>query len=146
MVNVEKETEVTYDDLVKLFEMQKQLAALKAAEAMLRTRVFKHYFPVPVEGSRDNKVPLNDGTGAILQADYRINRTVDESELEKLKVAIKEEGSNLPKLPFSKLIKWKPELAKAEYNKLSDEDKLVFDRCLVVKPGMPEVKIVIPAR
>lgn len=146
MVEVQKETEVTYADLVKLFKMQEELAALKAAEAMLRRRVFDHYFPNPTEGSKDNKVPLNDGTGAIVQADHKINRTVDEGELEKLKLAIKEEGSNLPKLPFNKLIKWKPELSKSEYNKLSDDDKQVFDRCLVVKPGMPEVKIVIPKR
>lgn len=146
MVNVQNETEVTYADLVKLFEMQEQLASLKAAEAMLRKRVFAHYFPNPTEGSRDNKVPLNDGTGAIVQGEYVINRKVDEGELEKLKLAIKEEGSNLPKLPFNKLIKWKPEVVISEYRKLSDDERQVFDRCLVVTPGMPGVKIVIPKR
>ncbi len=146
MVNVEAETEVTYADLVKLFEMQNQLATLKSAEAMLRKRVFAHYFPNPTEGSAKNKVPLNDGTGAILQADHKINRKVDESELEKLKEAIKADGSNLPKLAFTKLIKWKPEVAMGEYRKLSEDDQKVFDRCLVVTPGMPEVKIVIPKR
>lgn len=146
MVDVQKETEVSYDDLVKLFEMQQQLATLKAAEAMLRKRVFAHYFPAPTEGSADNKVPLNDGTGAIIQGTHVLNRKVDEGELEKLKEAINADGSNLPKLKFSKLIKWKPEVAIGEYRKLSDEDRLVFDRCLVVTPGMPSVEIKIPAR
>lgn len=146
MANVEAETEITYADLVKLFQMREQLATLKSAEAMLRKRVFAHYFPNPTEGSAENKVPLNDGTGAILQADHKLNRKVDEGELEKLKLAINAEGSNLPKLKFSKLIKWKPEVAIGEYRKLSDEDRLVFDRCLVVTPGMPEVKITIPKR
>ncbi len=146
MVELQKETEVTYEDLVKLFKMQEELAAMKGAEAMLRKRVFAHYFPNPTEGSKDNKVPLNDGTGAVLQADHKVNRKVDESELEKLKEAIKTEGSNLPKLPFTKLIKWKPEVSITEYRKLSEEDQQVFDRCLVVTPGMPEVKIVIPKR
>lgn len=146
MADIAQETTVTYDDVVKLFKMQEELTKLKTAEALLRKRVFNHYFPAPTEGSKDNKVPLNDGTGAIIQADHRLNRKVDEGELEKLKEAIKAEGSNLPKLSFSKLIKWKPEVAISEYRKLSDEDRLVFDRCLVVTPGMPEVKIVIPKR
>lgn len=146
MVDLTQETEVTYADLVKLVKMQDQLAKLKGAEAMLRKRVFAHYFPEPTEGSKDNKVPLNDGTGAIVQGEYVLNRKVDEAELEKLKEAIKEEGSNLPKLQFSKLIKWKPEVATTAYRALSKDEREVFDRCLVVTPGMPGVKVVIPKR
>lgn len=146
MVNIETETKVTYADLVRLVEMQTQLAALKGAEAMLRKRVFAHYFPNPTEGSKDNKVPLNDGTGAIVQGEHVINRKVDEGELEKLKEAMFADGSNLPQLDFTKLIKWTPEVVMAEYRKLSKDDRDVFDRCLVVKDGMPGVKVVIPKR
>lgn len=146
MVDVQNETEITYADLVKLVEMQNQLAALKGAEAMLRRRVFAHYFPNPTEGSKDNKVPLNDGTGAIVQGEHILNRKVDEGELEKLKEAMFAEGSNLPQLDFSKLIKWKPEVSMTEYRKLTDEERQAFDRCLVVTPGMPGVKVVIPKR
>jgi hypothetical protein len=146
MVDVTQETEVTYEDLVKLVKMQSQLAKLKGAEAMLRKRVFKHYFPAPTEGSKDNKVPLNDGTGAIVQGEHTVNRKVDEGELEQLKEAIFAEGSNLPQLDFPNLIKWKPEVAIPEYRKLSVSDRYVFDRCLVVTDGMPGLKVVIPKR
>jgi hypothetical protein len=146
MVDVTQETEVTYADLVRLVEMQTQLANLKGAEAMLRKRVFAHYFPNPTEGSKDNKVPLNDGTGAIVQGEYVLNRKVDEGELEKLKEAMFAEGSNLPQLDFTKLIKWTPEVATRAYRELSKDEQAVFERCLVVTPGMPGVKVVIPKR
>jgi hypothetical protein len=136
----------TIADVARLYTMQEELTALKAAEAMLRSRIAAHFFPTPVEGSKENKYPLNDGTGAVLQMDHKINRTVLEAELDALKAAIKEEGSNLPKLPFNKLVKYKPELVKAEYNKLTAEEREVFDRALNIKPGMPELKVVIPKR
>jgi hypothetical protein len=136
----------TVADVAKLYTMQQELAALKSAEAMLRKRIFDHFFPTPTEGSAGNKYPLNDGTGAVLQADHKINRTVLEAELDALKDAVKAEGSNLPKLPFNKLVKYKPELVKAEYNKLTAEEREVFDRALNIKPGMPELSVVIPKR
>lgn len=136
----------TLQDLATLYRMQADLAALKSAEAMLRTRLAKHFFPTPTEGSAENKHPLNDGTGAILQMDHTINRKVLEPELDALKSALKEEGSNLPRLPLAKLVKWKPELNKTEYNKLTAEERQVFDRALEIKPGMPQLKVVIPKR
>ena len=139
-------TAVTIDDLKRWYELCAELDRIKAAEAMLRSRIFKQFFPNPTEGSKDNKYPLNDGTGAILQADHKINRTVLEPELDALKSAIKEEGSNLPKLPFNKLIKYKPELVKAEYNKLTEEERKVMDQALLIKPGTPQMEIKSPKR
>jgi hypothetical protein len=138
--------DITPADVARWYVMQEELTKLKAAEVMLRTRIFKHYFPTPTEGSAGNKYELNDGTGAIVQGDHTINRKVVETEMEALKEAIKAEGSNLPKLPFAKLVRWKPELAKAEYNKLTAEEKAVFDRCLEIKPGTPALEVKIPKR
>lgn len=146
MVDLSEEQAVTPEDLKTWYKLRDELTRVRSAEAMLRSRIFKHYFPEPVEGSAQNKVPLNDGTGAIVQGDYVINRTVDQAQLEALREAMFAEGSNLPQLPLDKLIKWKPELAKAEYNKLSTEEKQILDRCLVVKPGMPGLEIKIPKR
>ncbi len=144
MVDIAAEVAVTAADLVTWFKLKAKLAKVKGEEAMLRSRIFKHYFPAPTEGSRDNKVPLNDGTGAILQADYVINRTVDEQQLEALREAMFAEGSNLPKLDLTKLVKWKPELVKTEYNKLNEEERHCFDQCLIIKPGSPQMDIKIP--
>jgi hypothetical protein len=136
----------TVDDIAKLYVMQEELAKLKAAEAMLRRRIADHFFPNPTEGSAENKYPLNDGTGAILQMDHKINRTVLPAELDAYKEASKDPNANLPKLPINKLVRYKPELVKSEYNKLTEEERKACDTFLDVKPGMPELKVIIPKR
>lgn len=146
MTDLTEVTAVTAQDLTTWYQLQQELARVKAAEAMLRGRIAKHFFPAPTEGSRDNKHPLNDGTGAILQMDHVVNRGVLEPELEAYKAACKEEGSNLPKLPLNKLIKWKPELSKSEYNKLTAEERKVCDTFLNIKDGSPQLEIKIPKR
>lgn len=146
MTDIAQLTTVTADDLKTWYAMNDQLSQLKTAESLLRKRIFAHFFPVPVEGSAENKHPLNDGTGAILQATHVIRRDVLEPELDALKSAVREEGSNLPKLPFNKLVKYKPELVKAEYNKLTAEERAVFDRVLKIQPGSPQLEIKIPKR
>lgn len=144
MVDISEQVAVTAEDLATWFKKKAQLAKLKGEEAMLRSRIFKFYFPNPTEGAKDNKVPLNDGTGAILQADHVINRTVDEQQLEALREAMFAEGSNLPKLDLTKLIKWKPELSITEYRKLTPEERHVMDQALIIKPGSPQMEIKIP--
>lgn len=144
MSNLEQATEVTNEELAKWFEMKEELNKLKSAEAMLRSRIAKHFFPAPDEGTNTHKI--EDGTGAALKMVHSINRKVDEGELEALKEAMFEKGSNLPQLDITKLIVWKPEVSIKEYRKLSDEDRNVFDRALVISPGMPQLSIVIPKR
>jgi len=146
MADLAPVTEPTTADIAEWYKIQDQLAKLKATESMLRSRLAKHFFPNPTEGSKENKHPLNDGTGAILQMDHKVNRKVLSPELDVLKAKIDAEGSNLPKLPFSKLVKYTPELVKAEYNKLTAEERKLFDEALEIKDGMPDLKVVIPAR
>jgi hypothetical protein len=142
----ELNTDPTYADIVTLAKLQIELSRVKAAEAMLRRRIADHFFPKPVEGSKENKYPLNDGTGAILQMEHKINRKVLEAELDAYKTASKEEGANLPDLPWNKLIKYTPELVTAEYRKLTKEERAACDLVLEIKPGMPSLEVVIPKR
>jgi hypothetical protein len=150
MADLEEAQAVTPAELAKWFLLKKQLAEVKTAEILLRTRIFKFFFPTPEEGT--NTHPLKDGTGAELKAVHTIDRKVDEGELEALKAALAEaandEKNNLHGLEFEfdKLIVWKPELKIGEYRKLSEAQREVFDRVLVVKPGSPQVDIKIPAR
>lgn len=144
MVDVTQETAVTMDDVKKWFLLKQQLAEVKAAEAMLRSRIFKHFVPAPVEGT--NTVPLNDGTGAELKAVHVINRDVDQGELEALREAMFAEGSNLPQLHLDQLVRWKPEVVMSEYRKLPDAERQVFERALIIKPGSPQMDIKIPKR
>lgn len=148
------EDEVTAEDLKQWYLLHEQLGKLKSAEALLRGRIFKGMVKDPKEGT--NTVPLNDGTGAVLKAQHVINRTVDVGTLDALKKAQAEaittaaidpsKAPNVPKLPFDELIKWKPELSITKYKELTAEERLYFDQCLVIKPGSPQLEIVIPKR
>jgi hypothetical protein len=150
MADLTEETAVTPAELSKWYLLKKQLAEVKTAESLMRSRIAKFFFPTPDEGT--NTHPLKDGTGANLKMVHTIDRKVDEGELEALKAALAaaetDEGSNLKgvEFDFDKLIVWKPELKIAEYRKLSEAQQAIFDRVLVVKPGMPQLDITIPKR
>lgn len=146
MTDLTQVTAVTAEELTTWYELQQELARVKAAEAMLRSRIAKYFFPNPTEGSKENKHPLNDGTGAILQMDHVINRKVLEPELDAYRESLKVEGSNVPRLPLNKLIKWKPELVKSVYVTLTDEERRAADTFLDIKPGSPQLEIRIPKR
>lgn len=150
MADLTEETAVTPAELSKWYLLKKQLSEVKTAEALMRSRIAKFFFPTPDEGT--NTHPLKDGTGANLKMVHTIDRKVDEGELEALREALakaeEDPTSNLHgmEFDFSKLIVWKPELKLAEYRKLTDAQRDVFDRILVVKPGMPQLDITIPKR
>jgi hypothetical protein len=138
----ELNTAITQADLERWYKMKQDLAELKTAESLLRKRIYAHYFPAAVEGTNT----FNLGDGYDLKATRVVERKVDEGELAALEAAIKAEGSNLPKLPLRKLVRWKPELAKSEYNKLTAEEQKLFDRALIIKDGSPQLEIKKPAR
>lgn len=150
MADLTEETAVTPAELSKWYLLKKQLAEVKTAESLMRSRIAKFFFPTPDEGT--NTHPLKDGTGANLKMVHTIDRKVDEGELEALREAMSKAEDD-PKdnlhgleLDFTKLIVWKPELKLSEYRKLSEAQRAVFDRVLVVKPGMPQLDITIPKR
>lgn len=150
MADLEEATAVTPAELSKWYLLKKQLAEVKTAESLMRSRIAKFFFPTPDEGT--NTHPLKDGTGANLKMVHTIDRKVDEGELEALREALAKAEDD-PKdnlhgleLDFTKLVVWKPELKIAEYRKLTEAQRQVFDRILVVKPGMPQLDITIPKR
>jgi hypothetical protein len=150
MADLEEAQAVTPAELSKWYLLKKQLAEVKTAESLMRSRIAKFFFPTPDEGT--NTHPLKDGTGANLKMVHTIDRKVDEGELEALREALSKAEENPQdnlhglELDFTKLIVWKPELKIAEYRKLTEAQRAVFDRILVVKPGMPQLDITIPKR
>ena len=129
---------VTQEDLNAWSEMQKQLGALKSAEMLLRTKIFKGLFPDPVEGT--NSVPL--GTeGWQIKAKYPINRKPDVALLTARAQELREAG-----IPLDSVIRAVPELATGEYRKLTDEQRHLLDQVMEIKPGSPALEIVLPKR
>lgn len=129
--------EVTQEDLNTWYKMQEQLKALKASEMLLRTKIFKAYFPAPKEGT--NTVPLAQGW--VLKGTYKIERKPDPALLAAFSASLREQGIN----PDA-LIKYEPSLITKAYRELTAEQEQLFDRVLVVKPGAPSLEIVLPAK
>src|SRR3546814_9059491 len=85
MAELEEAQAVTPAELSKWYLLKKQLAEVKTAESLMRSRIAKFFFPAPDEGT--NKHPLKDGTGAELKMVHTIDRKRSEehtSELQSL--------------------------------------------------------------
>lgn len=136
--NVAKPVEqATQEDLNLWYKLQEELGRLKIQEMDLRKKIFGSYFTEPVEGT--NTAPLTEGW--VLKGQYKIDRKPDEALLTTLSPVFKEK-----KIPVKELIIYKPELALRVYRTLSEEERVIFDQCLVIKPGSPALEIVKPKR
>ena len=112
-----------------------ELKVVKATESTLRKDVFEKAFPNPVEGT--NKINL--GSGWQLKATYGYNRKVIPDML----FENTEQLINL-EVPIDMLVKYKPEISVTIYKLLTDEQKKLFDQCIMVTPGSPSLEVVMP--
>lgn len=136
MTNI-PENAVTKEDLIAWYEMSKTLKELKVSEILLRKKIFTSAFPNPEEGSNDFK--LEDGW--VLKGKFGLTRTIDEGAFNALREKLQQVNVN----PDS-LVQFKLTLVKSKYNKLTTEEQLLFDQCLVIKPATPSLEIVLPKK
>lgn len=140
------EDQLTQNDLFVWYKMQADLATLKRAESLLRTRIFRHLFPIPKEGTNTvqlDTLPMLAGmapTGNVIKAVHKLNRDIDVAALTTLTPRFQEAN-----LPLAKLVKYVPELVIKEYRKLTDEERQLFEQAIIIKPGSPALEIVLPA-
>lgn len=125
-------------DLAKWYGMQEQLSKLRVDEMDLRKKIIAAVFPTVKEGV--NNLDLPDG--AVLKATGSTTRKV----VEEVFLALRDEMAAQHSLPLDKLVRWKPEVVVAEYKKLDDESRAVFDQVLDIKPGTPSLEVAIPKR
>lgn len=126
---------VTQADIEQWYKMHQELSRLRAAEMLLRKKIFSGLFPEPVEGT--NKHELGDGW--LLKATYSLTRDIDPGALSVARDMLIERKIN-PDV----LVNYKPSLVKSAYNKLTDDERAFFDQVLIVKPGSPSLEIVLP--
>ena len=127
----------TQEDLTLWHAMQSQLSALKAQEALLRSKIFKSFFPNPIEGT--NTAPLAEGW--VIKATYPITRKPDAALLVSMGPELRAAG-----IRMDEVIRYKPEVAITEYKKLTEEQRHLMDRVLEIKPGSPQMEIMLPKR
>lgn len=127
--------EYTMQDLSEWYNMSAKLKVLKMQESKLRRGLFAFFFPQPKEGTNTHQLPDDCELKAVLPYD----RKVDEALLDNYRDTMEGAGINI-----DKVFKFKPELSKANYNKLTDEQKEIVDEVLVVRPGSPQFTIKVP--
>lgn len=139
-------------ELQKWYALEAQLKNLKGTEAMLRLRLFDHFFVTPDEGvnTRTDIFP----NGAQVKGERTINRSVDEGALNVLRQrgAPTEEHPDGTPSEFEKvgvnpdtMFRWKPELVLKNYRKATVEQLHVIDQALIIKDGMPGLEIKPPS-
>ena len=114
------------------------LELAKEIEMDLRLKLFAGAFPNPKEGTNTRKLP----DGRALKGQHTIRRVIDEAALPSTLQAMREHGVANTDV----LVRYKPELAKREWNTLSDEAKLIFSPAVVATPGSPQFQVVTPKR
>lgn len=129
---------VTPEDIAKWNDLKLELARVKASEMLLRLKLYGGLFHDPDEGT--NTLEMLEGWK--LKAVRVIDRKVDIAMANNLAV----EGGpfHLAGIRAADLIEWKPELKIKEYRTLTAEQKLVFDQCLTIKDGSPQLSLVAP--
>lgn len=131
------QNQVTEKDLADWYKLKKELADVKAKEMLLRMKIFKSIFPAPKEGTNNHDL----ADGYVLKAQWGYNREVDLGSFTVLKESFEKHN-----IPADSLIQYKASLKKAEYNKLTEEERKLFDQALVIKPGSPTMEIVKPKK
>lgn len=130
------------DPYLRMLDAWEQVDQLRAligeCEVDMRLKLFAGAFANPKEGTNSHKLP----DGRVLKGQYKINRYINEEALKVSLDTLRERGV----ANTDALVKYKPELAKSEWNSLSDESKLVFSPAITSKPGMPTFEITIPKR
>lgn len=120
----------------ELSTLQKKL---KAVEMAMRKQMAEEFFTNPNEGTNT----FDMGKEWKLKLTHKINRSPDEASFEGVFAELNADDT-ITAFTKEDLFKFKPELKKAAYNKLTDKQRNIFDQCLVIKPGSPELKLVPP--
>lgn len=112
-----------------------QLDPLVAQERAIRKQIVDA-FDQKHEGSK-NEIGL--ANGYTLKMNYKLKREIDEPALNNLYKELEE-----VKVPVEMLIKHKPQLELKIYRALSDEQRMVVDKALVIKEDTHTVEIIAP--
>lgn len=114
-------------------DVKSLLSDVKKLEAALRKEMIESFFAKRVEGT--NNVDL--GKEWKVRCKQPVSRKLDPTQFDLV-------FEHLPRGAKQKLIKFEPKLVLAEYNKLSDKDRAIFDEALTQKNGSATLDLVPP--
>lgn len=130
--NLLKEWDAVKNQIAPLKE---QLDPLVAQERAIRKQIVDA-FERKQEGSK-NEIGL--ANGYTLKMTYKLKREIDEPALKNLYQELEE-----AKVPVEMLVKQKPQLELKIYRALTEEQKQVVDKALIIKEDSHTIEIIPP--
>lgn len=119
----------------KIAPLKEQLDPLVAQERAIRKQIVDS-FEQKQEGSK-NEIGL--ANGYTLKMNYKLKREIDEPALKNLYKELEEAN-----VPVEMLIKQKPQLELKIYRALTEQQKEVVDKALIIKEDSHSVEIIAP--
>lgn len=129
--------EVTMEDLKEWYRLQDELKVIRKTEMLLRTKIFQGLFVEPKEGTNSMNLP----DSYVLKAKHNITRELDPGAF-----AANRDRFVAAGIYPDTMVQYKPSLVLSAYRELTSEQAMLFDECLIIKPGSPSLEIVLPAK
>lgn len=120
------------------YTAREALKQAKATELKLRNAVCEIYFTDPTEGTNTYVVADNRIEKTELKCKHVINRKVDQSMLQIVADNLQEHA---PSVCMQDLLVYKPDLDLKAYRNLSENERAIFDECLIIKEGTPGLEL-----
>lgn len=133
--NADEAEKATNEDIMEWIGVKKDLAKVKAKEAMLRQKIIKTFFTAPKEGT--NNFDLGNNYG--LKFVHKLQRDVDDAMLTNLLPSLREKG-----IDVDQLIERKPSLKIKNWRELDEEQHKIFDQCVTTKPASGTLEFIKP--
>ncbi len=130
------------DDLLARWEKAStQLQKFKTEEMELRNEFVKFACDSNKKTGTEN-IELSNGYKA--KVVKKINYNVKQDEVNAALDKIENIGGEAGKLIVERLIKWKAELSKTEYDLLDPKYKVIIDEVITTSDGTPSLEIITP--
>jgi len=142
MENVPVETVEAKRDtaIMKWSTAQSQLAYWKEVEAAARIEVLTLCYETPPDSGTVN---YDLGKGFGLKAVFKENYKLDEKKLDGALDRIEKMGE-AGELIVNRVIRWKPELSKTEYEAMPEAMRAILDEVVTISPGTPSLSLMTP--
>ena len=131
---------IMYEELEKWHKAARDLERISGIEKELRVNFFNKYF-APATGIEEGTNHIALEYGKLLTADYRINRKIDEEQLDAA-IAL----GRIDRATVDELFRYKPSLRVGVWKEADAEIRLKLADIVTEEPGTPGLKLTTPKR
>lgn len=128
------------EKLATWYTTKQQLDALKEQERVMRDEIVS---ALATSDKLEGTENIDIGNGYKLKVVKKLNYSLDKQKLDDVLIHIEDNFEN-GKFLVERLVKYKPEMSTAEYKKLPQEVKVIFDAVVTTKEAAPSIDIVAP--